>query len=118
MNLPKKTKPSPVAQYKEYTCNAGVVGDAGFDPWVVKIPWRRAWQPTLYSCLENPMDRGAWKATIHGVTKSWTRLRQLSKHTHKGAKDLYSENSKMQMKWEKARVGCFERTASKHVYYL
>ena len=27
-----------------------------------------------YSCLENPMDRGAWRATIHGVTKSWTRL--------------------------------------------
>jgi hypothetical protein len=29
-----------------------------FDPWVGKIPWRRAWQPTPYSCLENPMDKG------------------------------------------------------------
>ena len=28
-----------------------------------------------YSCLENPMDRGAWRATVHGVAKSWTRLR-------------------------------------------
>ena len=27
-----------------------------------------------YSCLENPMDRGAWQATVHGPTKSWTRL--------------------------------------------
>ena len=27
-----------------------------------------------YSCLENPMDRGAWWATVHGVTKNWTRL--------------------------------------------
>ena len=27
-----------------------------------------------YSCLENPMDRGAWQATVHGVTKSWTQL--------------------------------------------
>ena len=27
-----------------------------------------------YSCLENPMDRGAWRATVHGVTKNWTRL--------------------------------------------
>ena len=27
-----------------------------------------------YSCLENPMDRGAWRATVRGVTKSWTRL--------------------------------------------
>ena len=31
-----------------------------------------------YSCLENPMDRGAWWATVHGVTKSRTRLKQLS----------------------------------------
>ena len=31
--------------------------------------------PAQYSCLENSMDRGAWWATVHGVTKSWTRLR-------------------------------------------
>ena len=30
--------------------------------------------PVRYSCLENPMDRGAWWATVHGVAKSWTRL--------------------------------------------
>ena len=30
--------------------------------------------PIQYSCLENPMDRGAWWATIHRVTKSWTQL--------------------------------------------
>ena len=30
--------------------------------------------PFQYSCLENPMDRGAWRAAVHGVTKSWTRL--------------------------------------------
>ena len=30
--------------------------------------------PLQYSCLENPMDRGAWLATVHGVAKSWTRL--------------------------------------------
>ena len=34
-----------------------------------------------YSCLENPMDKGAWWATVHGVTKSRTRLKQLSIHT-------------------------------------
>ena len=33
-------------------------------------------------CLENPVDRGAWRATVHRVTKSWTRLQQLSTHTH------------------------------------
>ena len=40
-----------------------------------KIPWRRAWQPLQCSCLENPMDRGAWRATVRGVTKSQPRLR-------------------------------------------
>ena len=30
--------------------------------------------PLQYSCLENPMDGGAWKAAVHGVTKGWTRL--------------------------------------------
>ena len=35
--------------------------------------------PLLYSCLENPMDRGAWQATVHGVAKSGTWL---STHTH------------------------------------
>ena len=39
-----------------------------------KILWRRHGNPHQYSCLENPMDRGAWRATVHGVAKSWTRL--------------------------------------------
>ena len=34
--------------------------------------------PLQYSCLENPMDRGAWRATVRGVTNSWTRLKRLS----------------------------------------
>ena len=37
--------------------------------------------PLQYSCLENPMDRGAWRATVQRVTKSQTRLKQLSMHT-------------------------------------
>ena len=37
--------------------------------------------PLQYSCLENPMDRGAWWATVHGVAKSWTWLKRLSMHT-------------------------------------
>ena len=42
---------------------------------------RRRWHPTLYSCLENPMDGGAWWATVHGVAKSQTRLTSLSLFT-------------------------------------
>ena len=41
----------------------------GFDSWVRKMPWRRAWQPTPVDCLEHPMNRGAWWAIIHRVTK-------------------------------------------------
>ena len=42
------------------------------DPWVRKIPWKGHGNPLHYSCLENPMDRGAWQATVHGVTESDT----------------------------------------------
>ena len=48
-------------------------------PWVRKIPWRRAWQPTL---VFNPMERGDWKATVHRVTKSQTQLKWLSTHIY------------------------------------
>ena len=40
--------------------------------------WRRKWQPLQYSCLENPVDRGAWWAAVHRVVQSWTRLKRLS----------------------------------------
>ena len=45
-----------------------------FDPWVEKIPWRRHGNPLQYSCLENPMSRGARRATVPVVAKSWMRL--------------------------------------------
>ena len=45
-----------------------------FNPWVGKIPWRKEWKPHQYSCLQNPMDRGAWQAAFHRVTESWARL--------------------------------------------
>ena len=55
---------------KESACNAG---DLGLIP-VGKIPWRGEWLPIPYSCLENPMDRRFWWATVHGVAKSQTQL--------------------------------------------
>ena len=56
---------------KEYSCQAG---DAGSIPGLGRSPGEGDGNPFQYSCLENPMDRGAWWATVHGVTKSWTRL--------------------------------------------
>ena len=46
-----------------------------FSPWVRKTPWRRKCQPTPLSLPRDPMDRGVWRATVHGVAKSWTWLR-------------------------------------------
>ena len=43
-----------------------------FNPWVWKTPRGGNGKPLHYSCLENPMDRGAWWATVHGVAKSRT----------------------------------------------
>ena len=44
---------------KELTCQCKRHKRCRFNPWVGKILWRRAWQPILYSCLENPMDGGS-----------------------------------------------------------
>ena len=58
------------SDFKESACNAGDMGSV----WVGKIPWRRDGYLLQYSCLENPMDRGAWQATVHGLAKSWKYL--------------------------------------------
>ena len=63
---------------KEPTYSAGDTGDLGSIPGVGKSPGGRRGNPLQYSCLENHMDRGAGWATIHGVTKNQTRLKQLS----------------------------------------
>ena len=51
-----------------------------FSPRVGKVPWRGRGSPLQDSCPGNAMDRGAWRATIHGVTKSRTRLKRLNTH--------------------------------------
>ena len=64
---------------------------------VRKIPWRRAWQPLQYSCLENPMDRGVWQVTVQRVAQSQTQLKQLGtamKYTiHSNAKKAKKKES-------------------------
>jgi len=45
----------------------------GFDPWVMKIPGGGNVNPLQCSYLGNSMDRGAWWAIVHGVSKSWTQ---------------------------------------------
>ena len=54
---------------KESACNAG---DPGLIPGSRRFPGEENGNPLQYSCLEKSMDRGAWWATVHGATKSWT----------------------------------------------
>ena len=56
---------------KESACNAG---DPGLIPGLGRSPGEGNGNPLQYSCPENPMDGGAWQATVHGVTKSQTWL--------------------------------------------
>ena len=62
---------------EEYACD---VGDPGSIPGLGRSLEEGNGYPLHYFCLENSMDRGAWQATIHGVTKSQTPLKQLSMH--------------------------------------
>ena len=56
---------------KAFACNAG---DLGSIPGLGRSPGEGNGNPLQYSYLENPMDRGAWRATVHGVAKNQTRL--------------------------------------------
>ena len=73
---------------KNLTANAGDVGDKGWIPGSGRFPGGGNGNPLQYSCLENPMDREAWQATIHGITKvghDWPRAclcTHVSMHTH------------------------------------
>ena len=59
---------------KESTCNAGDTGDRGSIPELGRSPGGRNGNSLQYSCLENPIDRGTWQATVHRVSKSQTQL--------------------------------------------
>ena len=72
---------------KESACNAG---DPGSVPGWGRSPGEGNGNPLQYSCLENPMDKGAWGGTVHGVAKSWTRL-----------SDQHTQNI-----WSRFREGC------------
>ena len=61
--------------------NAGDIGDAGLIPGMERFPGGGNGNLLQYSCLENPVDRGAWWATVHGVTELDT-TEQLSMHTY------------------------------------
>ena len=64
---------------KVSACN---VGDQGSIPESRRSPEEGTGNPLEYSCLENPTDRGAWQATVHGLAKSQTQLNNWHFHFH------------------------------------
>jgi len=60
---------------KNLPANAGDVRDTGFISGLRRSPGGGHSNPLQYSCLENPMDKGDWQATVHSVTKSQTQLK-------------------------------------------
>ena len=77
---------------KNPTANAGDIRDTGLVPGLERFPEGGQGNPLQYSCLEDPMDRGAWWVTVHGITKSQTQLKPLSMHTNTSKKSLSSQD--------------------------
>ena len=75
---------------EELTCKSGVAGDTGLIPGLGRSPAEGHGNPLQCSGLENPMDRRAWQATVHGIVKSQTQLKQLSTHA------MYTQRSRAQ----------------------
>ena len=81
---------------KESACNTRDAGDVGLIPGSGRSPGGGHGNPLQYFCLENPMDRGAWRATVHRVTKSRTRLSNRT-HVHRPL-ETFSCNKQAQSK--------------------
>ena len=96
---------------KNPPANAGDIRDTGLIP----VLWRSSGgghgNSFQYSCLENPMDRGAWRATVHGVTKSQTWLKRLSMHV---TADLKCKDA--QEKWLEGNISTCKQKLSSSVW--
>ena len=71
---------SQMAHGKESACNTGASGDGGSISGSGRSRGGGHGDPLQYSCLENPLDRWAWHASVHRVAKSRTQLKRLSMH--------------------------------------
>ena len=65
---------------KSLSANAGDIRDKGSIHGLGRSPGGGHGNPLQYSCLENPMDKGAWQVKVYRVTKSWTQWKWLSTH--------------------------------------
>ena len=91
---------------KESVCN---VGNPGSIPESRRCPGEGNSYPLLYSCLENPMDRGAWRAPVDGATKSRTRLSDQARTQtvqHPPTRCHTQQGSEADTDWHGFRVEC------------
>ena len=80
---------------KNLPANAGELGDVGSIPGSGRCPGGGNGNPLQYSCLQNPMDRGACWATVHSVAKSWTSLKRLGTYARLESACLLSSRSQV-----------------------
>ena len=89
---------------KNLLANAGDVRDLGSIPGLGGSPGGGQGNRLQYSCLENPVDRGAWWATVPRIAKSWTRLKEIGMHaciinyTHQGGR-IWHQNDLTEEKY-------------------
>ena len=91
---------------KNSPAKTGDVRDAGLISRLGRSPGGGHDNPFQYTCLENPMDRGAWRAAVYRVAKSWIRLKWLSTHKHSMVKMhththiMFSDYYRIVKRWE------------------
>ena len=78
VNISLEAAPQEALVVENLPARAGGIRDVGFIPGSGRCPGRGNSNSLQYSFLENPMDRGAWRPTVHGAAKSWAQLKQLS----------------------------------------
>ena len=101
------------------------VGDPGSIPGSGRSAGEGNGNPLQYCGLENPMDRGAWQATVHGVAKSWTQLSDFTIESRKmvqmnlfaGQEQRQTQRMEMWTQREKRRVGQIWRIAVIYIHY-
>ena len=92
-----------LAQMVESACNSE---DPGWIPGSGRCPREGNDNPLQYSCLENPMDGGAWWATVHRVAKTRARLKQLSMHVHTAVFKMNNQQKPIVLAAELCSVLC------------
>ena len=97
---------------KNPPANAGDIGDLSWIPGLGRSPGEGNSWPLQYSCLVNPMNRGAWRVTAHGVAKSRTQLKRLSTHANVHMEINFSFNIFQENLLQKKRKRCHRTCCS------